>query len=148
MCRYIWSRADEKDIPDRGNRIYKDLRQEKICYASGTASNLVELKPRIGEYSSLMLFKILLLKWDCKASKRRNKEKQEYKKQVRQQIHIPPSSLLPFLRQCLTHISLSNWKLWEGNKTPYFKVNSSRIPSWRGKSSTKRQKWKPWGKRH
>lgn len=71
MSRYTSGREDGKGIPDRGNRRYKDWRHERACHASGTTSSLVELEHKIGEYSSLVLFWTLLLKWDCKASKRR-----------------------------------------------------------------------------
>lgn len=64
MRGYTWVREDRKDTPDRGNRMYKDLRNEKACHASGTARSLVELEHKIGKCNSLVLFRILLLKQD------------------------------------------------------------------------------------
>lgn len=58
-----------RDIPDRGYRMHKDLRYEKACHASGTTGILVELEHRTGKCRSLVLFRIQLLKKDCKTSK-------------------------------------------------------------------------------
>lgn len=69
MMSIYRTRSLERNITDRGYRMHKNLRYEKACHASGTTCILVELDHRMGECRSLVLFRILLLKKDCKTSK-------------------------------------------------------------------------------
>ena len=131
---YSWQKEQKIQGPEIGKRLlcYRN------CKQSGAAGT------RTGEHSSLVLFKTLLLIQDCKASQRRKEKKECWKAGETANTYLTSSPTFP---QTLSYIHPSPiphthpWQLWEGKNSPYFKASSSRIPSWKGKSSTKVEKW-------